>query len=327
MKFIQRLLAILLFVPFAAHTQEMDTLTTKLDSVSIETGSFSNGEHNNINSRTYEAAKIDGRTYLILLASDFKQQFTRPFHTEGKDWLKAGGFALATGAVALTNRPINRFAKKLRDNNRGVAAASKHISNFGGIYEVYTLGGFYAYGLIFKAPKEKTTVMLATQAYIIAGAISTVGKYLFAEQRPYYTDPISNKSGPIFQGPFHAFKKGPNGERLSASDYSSFPSGHTTAAFAAATVYAMEYKNKPLIPILSYSAATLIGLSRLTENKHWPIDIVVGGMLGYLSGRQVVNNYHRYSKMKQSRKAAPKPVTFNLQYLNGTVIPGLVYSF
>jgi membrane-associated phospholipid phosphatase len=77
-----------------------------------------------------------------------------------------------------------------------------------------------------------------------------------------------------------------------------FLRGHTTLAFAAATVYAMEYRNKPLIPVLAYTAASLIGLSRITENKHWATDVVAGAALGYLSGRQVVNNYHRYAKLK-----------------------------
>jgi hypothetical protein len=31
----------------------------------------------------------------------------------------------------------------------------------------------------------------------------------------------------------------------------------------------MEYKDRPLVPLISYSAATLIGLSRITENAHW----------------------------------------------------------
>ncbi|MDB5248861.1 MAG: phosphatase family protein [Segetibacter sp.] len=317
----------MLFTPFLAVSQDADSLTKKPESFSLQSDSSNHAAVNKINGAADEGVKMDAKVYFTLLAADFKEQFTSPFRTKRKDWLKVGGFTFTLGAVALANRPINRFAKNLHANNRGIASASRYITDFGGLYEVYTLGGFFTYGLIFKSQKAKTTAMLATQSYIIAGAISTAGKYLFALQRPYYTDPISNKSAPIFRGPFYAFKKAPNGEKLSSSDYSSFPSGHTTAAFAAATVYAMEYKDKPLIPILSYSAATLIGLSRLTENKHWPIDVVAGAMLGYLSGRQVVNNYHRYSKVRKHQKSAPKPVTFNLQYLNKQVVPGLVYNF
>ncbi|MGI8634064.1 MAG: phosphatase PAP2 family protein [Segetibacter sp.] len=326
LKLLRRTLAIMVFIPVVTLSQQKDTLTKKLDSLSIKTDTSQLKQKNDINPAVYEGAKLDIGTYFTLLKDNFKQDAILPFHTKGKDWLKVGGFALAMGAVALTNKPINEFAKNLHNNNPAVASISKYVTRFGGPYEIYALGGFLAYGLIFNTQKEKTTTMLATQAYIIAGVIGGAGKLLFAEQRPYYTDPISGKSGPIFHGPFYAFKKGPNGEKLSRSDYASFPSGHTTAAFAAATVYAMEYKDKPLIPILSYTAATLIGLSRLTENQHWPVDVLAGAMLGYLSGRQVVNNFHRYSKLKQG-KGVHEPVSFNLHYINKQVSGGLTYKF
>ena len=326
MKVMRTFLAVISFIPIEGWCQQKDTWIKKLDSLSIQANSLQDSQKNNINPAVYDDAKIDFRTYFTLLGDDLKQQATAPFHTKKKDWLKVGAFALLTGAVALTNRPVNEFAKKLRDNSPGVASASKYITNLGGAYEVVALGGFFVYGLIFKTQKEKTTTVLATQAYITAGVIGGVGKYLFGEQRPYYTDPVSNKSGPIFRGPFYVFKKGPNGEKLSSSDFASFPSGHTTAAFAAATVYALEYRDKPLIPILSYSAATLIGLSRLTENKHWPVDVVAGAMLGYLSGKQVVNNFHRYSRLKTG-KGGHEPVSFNLQYYNKQFLSGLVYKF
>lgn len=326
MKVLSKFLTIILFIPVIGYSQQKDTLVKQLDSLSIQSDSLAGGKNNNIKPVEYESAKLDFRTYFTLLGDDIKQQATLPFHTKGKDWLKVGGFALLTGAVSLTNKPVNRFAVDLHNNNPGLASVSKYVTKFGGAYELYAIAGFYAYGLIFKTQKEKTTTALATQAYITAVGIAFIAKYAAGEQRPYYTNPLTNRKGPIFHGPFYAFKKGPDGKRLSSQDFSSFPSGHATAAFAAATVYAMEYRDKPLIPILSYSAATLIGLSRLTENKHWPIDILTGAAIGYLSGRQVVNNFHRYSKIKQAGKAH-QPVSFNLQYFNKQIIPGLVYKF
>lgn len=321
MKGIEKFLVLVIFFPIIGLGQKKDTLTKKLDSLSIKSDSLKKGQTNNINAVLYEGAKLDLKTYMILLKDDFKQQLTLPFHTKKKDWLRVGEFALLTGGVALINKPINRFAVKQRDYNKTTANISRYVTNFGGAYELYTIAGFYAYGLIFKTQKEKTTTALATQAYITAGVLSTIAKYLSGEQRPYYTDPNSNKMGPIFHGPFYPFKKG-----VDLQSYSSFPSGHTTAAFAAATVYALEYRDKPLIPIISYSAATLIGLSRLTENKHWATDVLVGAALGYLSGKQVVNNFHRYSKLKQG-KAGHEPISFNLQYINRQVSSSLLYKF
>ncbi|WP_460559875.1 hypothetical protein [Ferruginibacter profundus] len=42
----------------------------------------------------------------------------------------------------------------------------------------------------------------------------------------------------------------------------------------------MEYKNTLWAPIFSYSAASLISLSRITENKYWTTDIFVGAVPG-----------------------------------------------
>lgn len=174
---------------------------------------------------------------------------------------------------------------------------------------MYALTGLATYGIIFKKEKIKNTTLLATQSYLTAGAIQIALKFLTSRQRPLYIDDQTKENEPTFHGLFFHFKAHKN----SNSRSSSFPSGHTTAAFAAATVFAMENRNKPLIPILSYSAASLIGLSRLTENKHWPTDILVGAALGFLSGKQVVNNYHRFAKIKQPSKN-PKPLSFNIQY-------------
>lgn len=327
MKVLSRFLTVILLVPIIGFSQQKDTLERTADSITVQADSLTNVKNKTGNVSAYDGAKINFKRYFTLLGDDIKQQATWPFYAKGKDWIKAGGFTLLTAAVGLTDKPVNRFAVKLHDNNPAVASISKYTTNFGGAYELYAIAGFYTYGLIFKNQKLKTTTLLATQGYLISVGISTVAKYLAAEQRPYYTNPLTNKKGPIFHGPFYASKKGPDGKKLSREDFSSFPSGHATAAFAAATVFAMEYRNKPLIPILSYSVATLVSLSRLTENKHWPADIVAGGLIGYFSSSQVVNNFHHYSKNNHLRKPARGVVSFNVQYMNKQIIPGLVYSF
>lgn len=92
------------------------------------------------------------------------------------------------------------------------------------------------------------------------------------------------------------------------------------------TVFASEYRNKPLIPIIAYSAATLIGVSRITENKHWGTDVLVGAAVGFLAGKQVVNNYHRYAKIKTEDKKK-NTISFNLNYSYGHWEPGMIYKF
>ena len=320
---------ILLVMPLFVSAQQKDTLIKKIDSLSKQTDSVGGKQKNNINSETYnENTKITPRTYIILLVDDIKQQVTSPFRATSSDWLKIGGFGVLTAACALfVDKPLNRVTLDIRSKSSGVVSISSYVTDFGGLYEVYTLTALAAYGYIFKNEKTKNATFLATQAYLSAAAIETSLKYLTGRQRPSYNDPVTGMNSPTWHGPFYEFKKGSTGSKPPSNAFTSFPSGHTTVAFAAATVFAMEYKDIKYVPILAYSAATLIGLSRLVQNAHWASDVLVGAVLGYLSGRQVVNNYHRYSKIQSGILKKKNSLTFTLNYFNGTVLPGFVYKF
>lgn len=314
---------LLLLTPSLVSAQQKDSLAKKLDSLGRKTDSTGGKQRNNTNPAFYnENTKITAHVYAVLVIDDIKQQVTSPFRATRSDWLKIGAFAaVTTGTILFADKPVYRLAIQIRNNNKSVVSASTYVTNFGGLYEAYTLAALGAYGLIFKKDKEQTTTLLATQAYITAAAIETALKYLTGRQRPSYYDPVTGKNNHNFHGPFYHFLKSDN------SSYESFPSGHTTVAFAAATVFAMEYKETPIVPIIAYSAATAIGLSRIIQNQHWISDVMVGAALGFLSGRQVVNNYHRYSKIQIGAAKKKNTLIFNLNYFNGTLMPGCIYTF
>jgi membrane-associated phospholipid phosphatase len=317
-----RLLFVLfLSLPAAGFSQQKDTLISKLDSLNKKTDSAGK-QVNNISPKAYnEITKLTFNSYCTLLGSNHKQEFTKPFHMNRKDWGNLGKFAIVAVALGFADEPIQKGAVKLTGSHPGLKNVSKYVTNFGGIYEAYTLAAFGAYGIIFKSQKIKTTTLLATQAYITGSALESVLKFVSGRTRPSYYD-ANVESEPTFVGPFSKTAKDANGKKV----YSSFPSGHTTVAFAAATVFALEYKDHLVVPIVAYGAASLIGLSRITENKHWSTDVLVGAALGFLAGKQVVNNYHRYAKLKSPNRNK-NTVSFNLQYYSGHVTPGMIYKF
>lgn len=72
--------------------------------------------------------------------------------------------------------------------------------------------------------------------------------------------------------------------RPDGSTYNSFPSGHTAMAFTSATLLHKEYGYlSPWVSIAGYTAATITGISRALNNRHWLSDIVVGAGVGILS--------------------------------------------
>ncbi|TDE11021.1 phosphatase PAP2 family protein [Dyadobacter psychrotolerans] len=90
--------------------------------------------------------------------------------------------------------------------------------------------------------------------------------------------------------------------RPDGSSYNSFPSGHTTQAFAAATFLNEEYKDRyPWMPYASYTVASSVGLLRVANNRHYISDVLVGAGIGYLS-MKVAYWTHLYKWGKARRK-------------------------
>jgi membrane-associated phospholipid phosphatase len=311
---------VIMILPILSIGQKTDSLINKLDSLKEQTDTT--GQQNKIEPEFYtERTAITPKVFGILLLDDFKQQALSPLHVKAKSWLKGAALGGIIFGMTYLDKPIQQAAVKLRNRNPNMEDVSRTITNIGGVYEVGTFVGIAAYGYIFKNDKIKATTALATQAFITSTFWSTLFKTLSGRTRPANFDPESPLNETRFHGPFY---------KLPYGDNSAFPSGHAAVAFAAATVYAKEYKNTPIVPIISYSLASLISLSRITENRHWATDILTGAALGYMCGTQVVNNFHRFAKLQrlkgQKKKNKPQ-VMLNPTIFNGRLMPQLLVNF
>ncbi len=68
-------------------------------------------------------------------------------------------------------------------------------------------------------------------------------------------------------------------------DPRSFPSGHTSSAFATATVLQRHYGWKVGVP--AYALGVFTAATRIADNKHWASDVVMGAAIGITAGRAV----------------------------------------
>jgi hypothetical protein len=70
-------------------------------------------------------------------------------------------------------------------------------------------------------------------------------------------------------------------------DHHSFPSGHTTAAFALSSTLSRRIGSLPA-SILLYAMSTLTAAERIASDKHWLSDTVLGAVIGSVIGLAVV---------------------------------------
>jgi membrane-associated phospholipid phosphatase len=71
-------------------------------------------------------------------------------------------------------------------------------------------------------------------------------------------------------------------QRTKVSSFS-FPSGHTTSAFATATALSLSTKKWQVI-VPSYLYAGFVGYSRMRLGVHYPSDVLAGALIGTATG-------------------------------------------
>jgi membrane-associated phospholipid phosphatase len=87
-------------------------------------------------------------------------------------------------------------------------------------------------------------------------------------------------------------KEGTRRSRPEGSGFS-FPSGHTSAAFASATVIQQHYGWKFGVP--AYAVATYVAASRVEMRRHYLSDVAFGAAVGIMAGRTVtIGHEHKF---------------------------------
>jgi membrane-associated phospholipid phosphatase len=77
---------------------------------------------------------------------------------------------------------------------------------------------------------------------------------------------------------------------------SSFPSGHAATSFACATVLAML---TPRAAPFFFVLALAIAYSRLYVGVHWPLDVLVGALIGFVTALLLLSEARRLSRARK----------------------------
>lgn len=230
-----------------------------------------------------------------------------------KHWLLLGGATVITLTLIEYDEQIDGWIKPWKDKSSFVSTVSPLITDLGDVYGYALLGGFAGYSILGHDYRAFRVSLLAAQAAIASGVWTRIGKTLAGRMRPgqLYGD-FEYKEDHWF-GPFGQFKAMYNANR-GIGAFDAFPSGHTGAAFAIATVFADQYVSYKAVPIIAYSLAGVVGVTRLIEHEHWASDVFVGGLIGYLCGKQVVNYEKKLFGGKNSGKTESRSRSFLLPF-------------
>jgi undecaprenyl-diphosphatase len=125
------------------------------------------------------------------------------------------------------------------------------LSRIGTFGLVWILIGF----ALALAQRRPAPVLIITAAAFLGNLSSTAGKLLIDRTRPHY----------------HPLIKVPTSH--------SFPSGHSASSFAAATAIGVI---TPRLRVPAFVLAAGIAFSRVYNGVHWPLDVLVGAVLGVL---------------------------------------------
>jgi membrane-associated phospholipid phosphatase len=203
------------------------------------------------------------------LASDIKRYFTAPLRWDRGDWAWFGGALVAIGAAHHYDTQVRtHFIKTLgaskansKDVQDAIPAAAVFVATWG-----------YANLIGDSNGRGEAWAMLE------AAGLSTVTayalKYAGGRERPDQTS-----------DPNQWHKSGGN----------SFPSVHSTAAFAVGTVLAESGNDdyRWVRRFLGYGLGAATSYERLKHNAHWLSDTVAGAALGIASAHFAMNRRDR----------------------------------
>ncbi len=172
---------------------------------------------------------------------------------------------LATTGVGLALDQTLR--NRIHDTHDQFGRTVSDIGNAMGSGFVYpTLFVLAVGGKALGSPGLYGVTSRALKSTLLAGAAGIVLKVIVGRVRPA-DSPDNNLS-------FHPFTFKDN----------SFPSGHTTIAFALATSFSREIKGK-WDDAAFFTLASLTAYARMHDDRHWFSDVVFGAGVGILSAR------------------------------------------
>jgi PAP2 superfamily len=198
--------------------------------------------------------------YLILLTFSMDSKAEQSFWAQAKDdslspfSTNARYILLTGGLLALSTLPLKKddFSEDTAERH-SLGSSSKFGDLMGQLVpNALYVGGMWAHSYFAENMDSKRRAIFMTKVTAYSSAMTTVLKYTIRERRPDH------------------------------SSRNSFPSGHTTTAFAFASVIGIEHEWYYSVP--AYALAGFVGYSRINDHQHYLADVIAGAAIGMSYG-------------------------------------------
>jgi membrane-associated phospholipid phosphatase len=205
---------------------------------------------------------------------DQKEILVAPFHKKNLKWDAL--FLASTGVLIAYDEQAARAVPTDWET------ASHWASNVAIVSTGAALGTVFIHGLKTDNEHAKEMGYLGLEALSNTFVIYTASQLIAGRERPFE----GTGEGSFFK--HHSVN-------------TSFPAGHAMFEFAMASVVAHEYP-KPWVQALAYGAAVAVAGARFTGRNHFPSDLLVGSVLGYLISTHI---FHSHCKVGLSPACHP----------------------
>jgi membrane-associated phospholipid phosphatase len=210
---------------------------------------------------------------------------SRPLFT-WQDGVLGAGYVLAAVAIAPLDRQVAANMQKPKNKRSRLAERAAGGFNTIAVPGAYLIGStLYVVGRATENHNMADLGLHGTEALLIGSALGGVLKGVLGRERPYVN---ADNRNPRSFGLMRGFSDG---------KYRSFPSGHTLAAFAAASAVTAESgkwvpEAQWAVGAAMYGGAALVGLTRMYDDRHWASDVIIGAAIGTFAGNKVVRYHH-----------------------------------
>jgi membrane-associated phospholipid phosphatase len=234
--------------------------------------------------------------YKPIVGSSFKiseKDIIKKKSINGKSFLLPGGLIL-TGALLFDSQFNKDFQKKVTPND---LTKKIHLDDY-----FQFAPAAITFGLEVAGVKGKHNALQTSIIYVMSNVFLNV----LVVPTKRYTQEL----------------------RPDSSNNLSFPSGHTSEAFASAELMRMEYQEtQPWLGVAGYAMAVTTGYLRMYNNKHWISDVIAGAGIGIASTRLSYLIYDKVSSHIQNKKKAKSHTLLLPSYQNHQLGFNLVKRF